>query len=87
MIPEKNHPWRSGTRTPPADGVEQIHSILAAIGYHRYRLNISQPQMSEILTIKFKKNAVGSLNTEQLKTFLAQIEKAQSIEELQCLDG
>lgn len=83
----KTHPWRRGFKTPPSYGEQEIHSILALIGYHRYRLNISQSQMSELLNTRFKKQAIGSLNTEQLKSFLSQIEKAQSIEELSCLDG
>lgn len=79
---KKTHPWKRGFLAPPPEGANEIHSILATVGFHRYRLNISQSQMSEFLTARFNKQAIGSLNTEQLKNFLAEIEKAQSIEEL-----
>lgn len=79
---KSTHPWKRGFKTPPSNGAQQIHSLLVQIGFHRYRLNISQSLVAELLTVRFQKQAVGSLNTEQLKSFLAEIEKAQSIEEL-----
>lgn len=80
---KSTHPWKRGfNKTPPTDGAQQIHSLLAQIGFHRYRLNINQSLVAELLTVRFKKKAVGHLNTEQLKSFLAEIEKAQSIEDL-----
>lgn len=81
------HPWRNYKRgRPPVsqseDGESVVQVILAKIGYHRYRLNITQSQMAELLNIRFEKSTVSSLNSQQLKDFLAEIEKALSIEEL-----
>lgn len=64
------------------DGACHVQSILAKIGYHRYRINITQSQMAELLTIRFKKTTVNSLNTQQLEQFLSEIERAISLEEL-----
>lgn len=84
----KTHPWRNYKRgRPPVsqaeDGESIVQTILAKIGYHRYRLNLTQSQMAELLTIRFKKSTVSSLNRQQLEDFLAEIENVISLEELQ----
>ncbi|VXD15975.1 hypothetical protein PL8927_510009 [Planktothrix serta PCC 8927] len=69
--------------TQSDDGESIVQAILAKIGYHRYRLNITQSQMAELLNTRFKKSTVSSLNRQQLTDFLTEIETVISIEELQ----
>lgn len=81
------HPWRNYRRGPaisrPEDGESNVQAILSKIGYHRYRLNITQTQMAELLTVRFKKSTVSRLTTQELETFLTEIEQAISLKQIQ----
>ncbi|MGL4502233.1 MAG: hypothetical protein ACRC78_16590 [Planktothrix sp.] len=79
-----NHPWRKyGRYFQPDDGESNVQAVLAKIGFHRYRLNINQTQMAELLTVRFKKPTVSRLTTQELETFLTEIEKVISLEQIQ----